>query len=61
MSLHALIWSDIRAFGRQYDFRKPAFWLFLTKQLFFHSALFCVLWYRYGHWAFRVCPFPIWR
>lgn len=61
MSLLLLFWSDIRAFGSQYDPRKPAFWLFLIKQLFFHGALFGVLWYRYGHWAFRVCPLPFWR
>ena len=61
MSLHALIWSDIRAFGGEYDPRKLAFWLFLAKQLFFHSALFGVFWHRYGHWVFRDCPIPVWR
>ena len=61
MSLPSLLWSDIRAFGGEYDPRKLAFWLFLAKQLFFHSALFGVFWHRYGHRAFRDCPIPVWR
>lgn len=61
MSLPSLLWSDVRTFGGQHDPRKPAFWLFLTKRLFFHGALFGVLWYRYGHWAFRVCRVSLWR
>ncbi len=61
MTLKALIWSDLRAFGRAYDPRKPAFWRFLIKQSFFHAALFGVIWYRYGHWAFCICKVPVWR
>ena len=49
MSLSALLWSDVRAFGDRYDPWTLAFWLFLIKQTFFHGASSGVSWYRYGH------------